>query len=62
MNAKELKVTNCVCEISGTKINAKEIEYDNEKDYVIFKFDQEINRDGILHLEFEGILNDKLAG
>lgn len=57
-----MKVTNCVCEVSGSKHNAKEITYDNEKDYVIFKFDQEIKQDGILHLEFEGILNDKLAG
>eukprot|EP01129_Flabellula_baltica_P009755 TRINITY_DN4040_c0_g1_i2.p1 TRINITY_DN4040_c0_g1~~TRINITY_DN4040_c0_g1_i2.p1 ORF type:complete len:857 (-),score=233.95 TRINITY_DN4040_c0_g1_i2:36-2606(-) len=62
LNAKDIVVQSAVVS-SGDVQQECTVEYDEEKEYVILGFDNQIQSgDASVHILFEGELNDKLAG
>jgi aminopeptidase N len=59
LNAKELTIHSA--NVEGT-LNATSITLDEETETVLFQFDQQIKKGGVLNVKFSGILNDKMAG
>jgi len=62
LNAADLKIKHCHLILQNKSIKPKKITLDEKKETVTMECSHKIAGDAELFLDFEGILNDKLAG
>jgi aminopeptidase N len=62
LNSVELKIISCFVEFSNKKIQPIKTTFNTDNERVIFEFEEEINKNGFIFIEFEGILNDSMSG
>ena len=61
MNCAEIKIKSCKVESAKTTITSS-VSTDEKKEQLAIKLDKKISGKATIHIEFEGILNDRLLG